>query len=244
MKKLTCSILFIILIFSLSACAKQDDPKYLLVHQYEEFIDYDVSDSTMFDKFINDVSNYTIPGVVVVKVTVRTAFNILVEEREVTGFIYAIYDNSLRVVTSLESVSVSNDGYKVEVSIVDYANRIYTALILTESEEYGIAVIKFDANATVTKLRKIDLAKYTPMNNEPVLMLSNYQKSRNSLIMGTIINKDDELKTYETTLPVDQYIIGGTLINMRRQIVGLVISVDDQDVEIMGIERIREYFNM
>lgn len=243
MKKTMIFLVILIMIFTFSACSSKDQPKTLISNQFDEYIDHDIVEEKDFNDFINSVSNYTIPGVVVVKTTIRNNFNIIVEEREATGFIYAIYDKSLRVVTSLDAVKSDNETYHVQVEIVDFTNRLYPGLIISKSEEYQISVIKFDTNSSVSKLRKIGFSSYVPMNNEPVLMLSNYDKSRNSLIMGTILSIDSTTGLIQTTLPVDNHIIGGTIINLRNEIVGMVISVNENSAMILSVEKLKTYFS-
>lgn len=243
--KRTLSIIYLIvtLIF-LVGCQQELSPKDKLLRQYDQYIQHDIRDEHIFDDFINDVSNFTIPGTVVIRTTARDAFNLVREVKEGSGFIYAIYDNSLRVVTSLDAVSVTNTSWTVTVEIIDYANRAYSALVLNRSTDYNLAKIKFDTNVAVSRLRKIDLSSYDPLMLEPIMMISNYQKSRNSMYMGLLIEKNEEEGIYITSIPADEFTIGGTVIDMRRRVIGMVIAVEDGKAQVINLEQLKAYLGI
>lgn len=244
MRKLVTILVIIVTLFMLVGCSIKENPRAKIVNQFDEYLDNDIIDEDDFDKFINDVSNYNVPGFVVVRATLRNAFNQIIEIREGTGFVFAIYDESLRVLTSLDIVRTQDESQKLTVEILDYANRLYSALVLTRSEEYNLATIKFDTYAAVAKLRKMDISPYVPMDNEPILMISNYKQSRNSLNMGWIIEKNSETGFYKTSLPADEYIIGGTVINLNKEIVGIVVSVESGVANVLGVEHLRAFLNI
>lgn len=218
-----------------------DDPAVLLFHQYESYVEEDIMKPEVFDAFLNEASNRIIPGIVSVRKTIKNSFGLTVEIKEGTGFVYEIYDNSLRVLTAYELVTLESGTYITTYEIFDYANRSYNALVLDRSEEYGLAKLKFDTIAAVARIRKLTISNYIPMNQEPLLMISDYQRTHNSMVMGLLISKDVEIDRYETTFPTDLYSVGGVVVDMRNEIVGIAISYQDNQAVILGLKSIREY---
>lgn len=244
MKRIITFIILMLASFILVACSGQPDPRTLLLRQYNEYLDSDILEDESFDYFINQVSNFIIPGTVVVKTVARDSLNQVRDVREGTGFVYAIYENSLRVVTSLETVKVVDENWTLTVEIIDYANRSYTALVLNRSTEFNLAKIKFDTNVAISKIRRIDVSSFAPMDYEPLMMISNYQLSRNSMIMGLLIEKNVETGIYRTDIPADEYALGGAVINTRRQVIGMVVDVEDGFAHLLGVEQLRLYLNL
>ncbi len=244
MKKILLIFVILVSLTLLSACGNQNDPRRMLIKQYDQYLENDILDQDNFDYFINQVSNFTIPGTVVVKAVARDTLNQVRDVREGTGFVYAIYENSLRVVTSLETVKLRDESWTLTVEIIDFANRSYDALVLNRSEEYNLAKIKFDTNVAISKIRKIDVSIYEPMDQEPLMMISNYQLSRNSMIMGFLMSKNEETDIYVTDIPADEYALGGAVINTSRQVIGMVIDVEDGFAHLLGIQKLREYLRL
>ncbi len=244
MKRYLSILIILITSFFLAACNNQPSPRALLIRQYDEYIDNDILENEAFDYFINQVSNFIIPGTVVVKAVARDAMNQVRDVREGTGFVYAIFENSLRVVTSLETVKITDETWTLTVEIMDFANRSYSALVLNRSEEYNLAKIKFDTNVAISKIRRIDVSAFVPMDYEPLMMISNYQLSRNSMLMGLLIEKDAETGLYKTDIPADEYALGGAVINTRRQVIGMVVDVEEGFALLLGVTQLRTYLNL
>jgi hypothetical protein len=245
MKKVMLFVFVSLLSLTLIGCKDPDkDPAVILFNQYESYLEEDIMSPEFFDNFLNEASNQIIPGIVTIKKTIKNSFGLPVDTKEGTGFIYEIYDNSMRVLTAYELVTLESEEFNVTYEIYDYANRSYNALVLDRSEAYGLARLKFDTIASVARIRKLMISNYIPMDNEPLLMISDYQRTHNSMVMGLLLSKNADTDRYATTFPADGYSIGGVVIDMRNQIVGLTIRYYEDQAVIIGLQSIRTYLNM
>jgi len=245
MKKMMLLLFVLLLSITLFGCKDYDkDPGVILFNQYESYIEEDIISDEFFDDFLNEASNRTIPGIVTIRKTLKNAFGLVVETKEGTGFIYEIYDNSMRVLTAYELVTYESEEFTVSYEVFDYANRSYSALVLDRSEAYGLARLKFDTIASIARIRKLTISNYIPMDNEPLMMISDYQKTHNSMVMGLLLSKNEETDRYTTTFPVDAYSVGGVVVDMRNEIVGVTIRYYEEQAIIIGLRSIRSYLNM
>lgn len=244
MKKIM--MIFVISLTSLilMSCNRELTPEEMLANQFDAYLNEDIMSEEYFDKYINEISNFTIPGMVIVKTTIRDSLGILLEEKEGSGFIYQIYDDSLRVVTSFDVVSTDIPNSTLTVQIYDFASRAYSALVLNRSEELGLAKLIFDTKVSIAKIRKLLFSPYVPLDNEPIMMISNYQQVHNSMLMGLINSKDIENDFYYVNIPVDQYVKGGAVINMQNQVIGVVVDFTEDQAVILGLNTLREYLGV
>ena len=245
MKKVMLFVFVLLLSLTLIGCKDPDqDPAVILFNQYESYLEEDIMSPEFFDNFLNEASNQIIPGIVTIKKTIKNSFGLPVDTKEGTGFIYEIYDNSMRVLTAYDLVTLESEEFTVTYEIYDYANRSYNALVLDRSEAYGLARLKFDTIASVARIRKLMISNYIPMDNEPLLMISDYQRTHNSMVMGLLLSKNADTDRYATTFPADVYSVGGVVIDMRNQIVGLTIRYYEDQAVIIGLQSIRTYLNI
>jgi hypothetical protein len=245
MKKVMLFVFVLLLSLTLFGCKDPDkDPAVILFNQYESYLEEDIMSPEFFDNFLNEASNQIIPGIVTIKKTIKNSFGLPVDTKEGTGFIYEIYDNSMRVLTAYDLVTLESEEFTVTYEIYDYANRSYNALVLDRSEAYGLARLKFDTIASVARIRKLMISNYIPMDNEPLLMISDYQRTHNSMVMGLLLSKNADTDRYATTFPADVYSVGGVVIDMRNQIVGLTIRYYEDQAVIIGLQSIRTYLNI
>ena len=245
MKKIMLLLFVLLLSITLFGCKDPDkDPGTILFNQYESYLEEDIVSPEFFDDFLNEASNRTIPGIVTIRKTLKNAFGLVVETKEGTGFIYEIYDNSMRVLTAYELVTYESEEFTVSYEVFDYANRSYSALVLDRSEAYGLARLKFDTIASIARIRKLTISNYIPMDNEPLMMISDYQKTHDSMVMGLLLSKNEETDRYTTTFPVDAYSVGGVVVDMRNEIVGVTIRYYEEQAIIIGLKSIRSYLNM
>ncbi len=244
MKKMMMIFVLFLASFLLMSCNRELSPEELLANQYDAYVNEDILDETYFDGFINEISNFTIPGMVIVKTTIRDNLGILLQEKEGSGFIYQIYDDSLRVLTSFDVVSTDIPNATLTVQIYDFANRAYTALVLNRNEDLGLAKLIFDTKVSVARIRKLLFSPYVPLDNEPIMMISNYQQVHNSMLMGLLNHKDEENDFYYVNIPVDQYVKGGAVINMRNQVIGVVVDFTEDQAVILGLNKLREYLGI
>lgn len=243
MKKLMLVITILLSLFTLSSCMSPDDETAKLIAQYDQYIEEDIVDQHVFNAFINSVSNDIMPGVVLVRMTVKNRFNVVVRVSEGTGFIFDAHDNQLRVVTSLDVVLVGDDTLIPSYEILDFADRNYSASLEDRSLTYNMAKLQFNANIQITRLHELKLASEHPMNQEPLMMLSNYQSIRNAMTMGLLLEKQNENLQYVTSILGDELSIGGVLINMRQEVTGMVVRINDEDqsMQIFGIDALKDY---
>jgi hypothetical protein len=245
MKKVMLFMLVFLFSLTLIGCKDPDkDPAVILYNQYESYIEEDITNPEFFDNFLNKASNEIIPGIVTIKKTIKNSFGLTVDTKEGTGFIYEIYDNSMRVLTAYELVTFESEEFTVSYEIYDYANRSYSALVLDRSEAYGLAKLKFDTIASIARIRKLLISRYIPMDNEPLMMISDYQRIHNSMVMGLLLSKNEETDRYVTSFPADLYSVGGVVIDMRNEIVGVTIRYYEDQPIIIGLQSIRTYLNI
>ncbi|RJX24297.1 MAG: serine protease [Acholeplasma sp.] len=244
MKKIMIVFVLILSSLMLMSCNRELSPEELLANQYDAYLNEDIMSEEYFDQYINEISNFTIPGMVIVKTTIRDNLGILLQEKEGSGFIYQIYDDSLRVVTSYDVVTTDIPNATLTVQIYDFASRAYTALVLNRSEELGLAKIIFDTKVSIAKVRKLLFSPYIPLDNEPIMMISNYQQVHNSMLMGLLSSKDLDNDFYYVNIPVDQYVKGGAVINMRNQVIGVVVDFTEDQAVILGLNTLREYLGV
>ncbi|MDY0295142.1 MAG: hypothetical protein RBQ71_04970 [Acholeplasmataceae bacterium] len=243
MKKLMSFIVILLALFTMSSCMSPDDETAKLIAQYDHYIEEDIVDQHVFNAFINSVSNDIMPGVVLVRMTVKNRFNVVVRVSEGTGFIYDAHDNQLRVVTSLDVVLVGDDTLIPTYEILDFADRNYSASLEDRSLTYNLAKLQFNANIQITRLHELKLADEDPMNQEPLMMLSNYQSIRNAMTMGLLLEKQNDNLLYITSILGDELSIGGVLINMRQEVTGMVVRINDEDqsMQIFGVDALKDY---
>jgi len=64
------------------------------------------------------------------------------------------------------------------------------------------------------------------------------------MVMGLLESKNEETDRYITTFPADAYSVGGVVIDMRNEIVGVTIRYYEDQAVIIGLQSIRTYLNM
>lgn len=217
---------------------------YDITSQYNHYLESDIADIGNYDQLINTIAEETIPATVRVKTIIKNALNITVEIRQGTGLIYEVFGNSLRVVTSYDLINVMDNQYTVSYEVYDYLNRSYTALVLSRSEELGLAKLKFDTNVSVARLRTVNFSRFIPLNGEPVMMISFYHLLQNSLTMGKIESYNESKDLYETSIDTDSYTLGGAVIDMRNQVIGLAVGTLENKVQVIGAASIKNYLNI
>lgn len=243
MKKIFSLMIIMISMIFLTSCINPDDETASLIAQYEDYISTDIADQIKFNTFINDVSNDVMPGIVLVRMTVRNRFNVIVRVSEGTGFIYDAHENQLRVVTSLDVILVGDDNLIPSYEIVDFADRNYTATLSDRSLTYNMAKLQFNANLNITKLHELKLAGEDPLDQEPLMMLSSYQSIRNAMTMGMLIEKQSNNLIYMTSILADQNTLGGTIINMRKEVTAMVVRYLDEEetIQVYGLKALKDY---
>ncbi|HAX03949.1 MAG: hypothetical protein A2Y45_07450 [Tenericutes bacterium GWC2_34_14] len=244
MRKLLYLLLATIFAISLTSCIPQEEEARLFQEQYDQYLIHDISNDTYFDQMINTLSNDTIPSIVVVNVLGKNALGQIQEVKMGTGYIYALYSSSAKVITASKLLEETKSYLTYSVEIVDFTNDIYTAEIIENNEALGLATLSFNVNVSQAKLKKLDLATYEPRVNEPLLMISNYQRSRNAMHLGLLETINAETDDYITTLTVDSNCLGAVILNMQHQVVGLVIDTLDDVPIILTIEDILFFFNL
>lgn len=239
MRKWIIILLSIVLVMLTTGCTKPNDQTVELLAQFDDYIATDIVDQKKYNAYINDVSNEVIPGFVLVKMTVKNSSNQVVRTVISNGFVYDAHENTIRIVTSLDAVLVGDDKLIGTYEVTDYADRTYTATVTNRSLEYGMAKLQINTNVVSSKIVDLNLATHIPFNQEPLLMLSNYNQIRNAMQMGLLESKLD--LTFEASFDIDAYSLGAVLINMRKEVVGLVVSINETDVTIMGLQVLKDY---
>lgn len=241
MRKIMRICLIMILSVLLISCVPQDEETRLLQKQYDDYMVHDIANDLYFDAFINGVSNEIIPGVVVIKMTGKDVFNRVIETSIGTGFIFQTYESHVKVLTAATLVEQKQSSLSYTIEFIDFANQSYTGQIKHVDASLGLATLEFNVHVASAKLKKLNFSSFEPRIHEPLLMISNYQGSRNSLLMGLLLGKDDTLNTYQTSIPMDQHCIGGTLMNMQHQVIGLVISYEEGQAVCVDLDAIQAY---
>lgn len=239
MKKWMIILVLFMMVISLSSCSEQSDPTSELISQFDAYTALDIADQHTFNTFINGVSNEVVPGFVLVKMTVKNSSNQVIRTVISTGFVYDAHENTIRIVASLDAVLVGDDNLIGTYEVIDYADRSYPATITNRSLDYGMAKLQINTSVSTSKIVDLDLAEYVPFDQEPLLMLSNFNQVRNAMQMGSLLSKTS--LRYQTSLDIDPNSLGAVLINMRKEVIGLVVSIDEDDVTIMGLEALKDY---
>lgn len=239
MKKWFIILVLILSLLGVSGCTEPSDPTAELISQFDEYTSSDIVDLQTFNTFINGVSNEVVPGFVLVKMTVKNSSNQVIRTVISTGFVYDAHENTVRIVASLDAVLVGDDNLVGTYEIIDYADRSYPATITNRSLDYRMAKLQINTNVQSSKIVDLDLASYVPMNQEPILLLSNENQVRNAMHMGLLLSKSGLF--YTTSLEVDENSLGAILINMRKEVIGMIVSVEGTDITIMGLEALKDY---
>lgn len=239
MKKWFIILVLILSLLGVSGCTEPSDPTAELISQFDEYTSSDIVDLQTFNTFINGVSNEVVPGFVLVKMTVKNSSNQVIRTVISTGFVYDAHENTVRIVASLDAVLVGDDNLVGTYEIIDFADRSYPATITNRSLDYRMAKLQINTNVQSSKIVDLDLASYVPMNQEPILLLSNENQVRNAMHMGLLLSKSGLF--YTTSLEVDENSLGAILINMRKEVIGMIVSVEGTDITIMGLEALKDY---
>ena len=239
MRKLLSIICFIILALVLTACIPQEEEARLFQEQYDQYLLHDIADDAYFDQMINTLSNDIIPSIVVVNVIGKNNLGQVKDITIGTGFIYALYTTSAKVITSSQLIHQTHSFYNYSYEIIDFTNQSYTAEIIEDDQTLGLTTLSFNVNVADAKLRKLNLATYEPRINEPILMIANYQRSRNSMHLGLLEDKDAETSVYRSSLTVDSHCLGGTILNMQQEVMSLVIGIEGIYPILINLEDIK-----
>lgn len=239
MKKWFIILVLILSLLGVSGCTEPSDPTAELISQFDEYTSSDIVDLQTFNTFINGVSNEVVPGFVLVKMTVKNSSNQVIRTVISTGFVYDAHENTVRIVASLDAVLVGDDNLVGTYEIIDFADRSYPATITNRSLDYRMAKLQINTNVQSSKIVDLNLASYVPMNQEPILLLSNENQVRNAMHMGLLLSKSGLF--YTTSLEVDENSLGAILINMRKEVIGMIVSVEGTDITIMGLEALKDY---
>lgn len=239
MKKWLIMLVLFLSLFGVSGCTDPSDPTAELISQFDEYTSLDIVDLQTFNTFINGVSNEVVPGFVLVKMTVKNSSNQVIRTVISTGFVYDAHENTVRIVASLDAVLVGDDNLVGTYEVIDFADRSYPATITNRSLDYRMAKLQINTNVQSSKIVDLNLASYVPMNQEPILLLSNENQVRNAMHMGLLLSKSGLF--YTTSLEVDENSLGAILINMRKEVIGMIVSVEGTDITIMGLEALKDY---
>jgi len=75
------------------------------------------------------------------------------------------------------------------------------------------------------------------------MMLSNYQSIRNAMTMGMLTEKQSNNLIYMTTILADQSTLGGTIINMRKEVTAMVVRymAEEETIQVYGLKALKDY---
>ena len=235
-------MIMLIILFSLmftTSCIQDSEPTVDLIAQFDEYQREDIENLETFNDFINHVSNDIVKGLILVKMTVRDHTHQVVRTKISTGFIYNAYLNKRIIVTALDAITLS-DRETATYEVINSAETSYYATVIDRPSEYRMAKLSIDiSSGDSDRFSTLTLSKYAPRSKEPILMLSNYNEVKNAMHMGFFESKTSLF--YTTTLKIDEHSLGAVIINMRKEVIGIVISVDDMAVTIMGVEALNNY---
>lgn len=241
MKKILLLITLCFVVF-LASCSSNDIKTQQLIYQYDQYLEHDIRQEANFDKLINHISNDVMHGLVYIKITIRTALGFLVEERTGTGFIFDKEGSNAKILTSYHLIKRDNANYRMRYDIYDFQGHEYTATLINASETFELATLAVSFNESIDHTKAMTFATNVSLPKEPVFMLSNFQRFRNSLTMGLISSYEEN--NMSTTLAYDPYCLGATLLNSFGEVIGIMVDIDANNPVIYYTPYIQTYLDI
>lgn len=233
-------LLFVLcLVILLGSCLQNETKTEELIVHYNRYLDNDISDETNFDELVNYMSNDVIHGLVLIKATIRTQLGFLVEVRYGTGFIAGKEGLNATIISAYNLVHLDNQNHRLRVDVYDFQGNEYTASLTDISSTSGLMSLTVSFSQLHDQTKIMTLSDTFSLPNEPVFMLSHYQRFRNSITMGLIKIYDED--TITTTLSFDNYTMGAVLINSLGEVIGIAADTNQSETLIYNASYIKAY---
>lgn len=223
----------------LSSCQIPQSPEAKLIAQFDEYTANDIADINYFHAYINRISNEVMPGIVLIKKTVRNHLNTIIDTASGTGFIYETNGNTALIVTTFSLVHVEDDTFVVTYEVLDFVNQSYQGTRIDSNEETGLAKLQISANLQTAKLTKLTLSTYEPIPKEPFILISHYRYVRNAILMGLLLEVEDQ--QYRISIQVDQTSLGAVLVDTHARVFGMITNFDETNPVIIKLNELNTY---
>jgi S1-C subfamily serine protease len=240
MRKLLLTVLLMLTVVMLSSCSDvfdqivYDDDYLVLRDAYETYQNKEVDDLDDLARLINKVTLETSRSNVMIETSIYDDES-LIEKRRGSGVIVRTDQVFTYVLTTLDLLE-NDKGMTLELSVNDYLLREHSASIEAQSEEHRLALLKI-TKPIKDVLPAIDLAEQSPQTGEQVLLIGFQAQVINAINLGIVTDYRNDvlpgLELMETDIPTDDYGLGGAVIDMNRDMVGMLYLIS-QDEEAAG----------
>lgn len=233
------SLLIVILmmtVLALSGCSDVFDrivydADYLALRDaYETYQNKEVDDLDDLARFINRVTLETSRSNVMIEVSIY-ADESLLEKRHGSGVIVKTDQVFTYVLTTLDLLE-KEEGTTLDLSVNDYLLREHSASIEAQSEEHELALLKI-TKSIKDVLPAIDLAQQSPQTGEQVLLIGFQAQVINAINLGIVTDYRHDvlpgLELMETDIPADDYGLGGAIIDMNHDMVGMLFLISQDE---------------
>ncbi len=256
MKKTMIMIMIFIIGMSLTACRveKTYDDLYLeyLTHLEKNEVNYQ---STI--DYFNHVSSETIKSVVHIEKAIYG-----IGSSSGSGVIIKADQNYYYILTNNHVIYVSDSIYKVDYIITDYLGNEYSAVLIENSEDYDLAILRIIKQSI--ELPIIDFSTHNPNRGANLAILGFPSFQLNAITIGDVIDYapiEVSSASYEIInvlfdilicdVPVKSGSSGSVVINKQYQLVGIVYAgnfVDTNDTSeytfCIPVEKVLEFFQL
>jgi len=256
MRKIMIVVMIFIISIGLSACMteKTYDDLYLeyLTHLEENEVNYQ---STI--DYFNHVSSEVIKSVVHIE---KSVFGI--GSSTGSGVIIKAEASHYYVLTNNHVVYVSENIVRVDYVVTDYLGNEYTALLISSSEDYDLAILRIPRKTF--ELPVIEFAPHNPVKGRNLAILGYPSFQLNAITIGDVIDyapievsstSYDIINVLFDVLicdaPVKSGSSGSVVINQQFQLVGIVYAgnfADTNDVSeytfCIPVEKVLEFFQL
>ena len=248
MKRIHLFIIYILTSLILSSCSfivreeKTDVYKDLKI-QYHQYLENDFMFLDDFQSFVNTVSTETAKSVVKIKIDLVNQQNQIMSTRFGSGVVIEETDISYKILTANDLLSITEPN-TIRLQITDYMGNLYTGIFEHRDPDLELGIISIYKNET-QPLSLIQIAKYNPLLNEPIMLISYRQKIMNSMVMGfiTSIIEGDPVSQMYTSIETDIYGHGGAVLNNRMELIGIQYNLEGNHTVAIHLKGISLYLD-
>lgn len=225
MRKSLTFIIAILLVFSLASCRKELDPDIVALQtQYDNYRAKSFYNYEQFAEFINLFSLETIQS----GVYISTEYLLSSDTTSMSESYGIIVHQDLVSYYAVTTLDIPEEPFSRRIITVrDNFGVLTNGIFYLADETLGLVLIQIPK--TQKELEVVKFSDAIPLQDEPIVLVSDLDNIRNQILLGHFEHHDDEYRFMSEQL-LDEGAIGGGVFDINQNFIGLIVSHDNHIV--------------